>query len=135
LCFYFQLVSKFTLVSKFIVLISRKFKTLFLKVVSILLICIAYMQGELNVFSMYIYIFIVWFVFTPLLMNWQKEGEEFREFIYACLFCMIIFLLMQKGKKNLIYASMLLFRLCISLHIYLFIAMHELRGSFYEAYL
>jgi len=34
-----------------------------------------------------------------------------------------------------IYAYMFLFSLCISLNIFMFIATHELRGSFYEAYL
>jgi len=34
-----------------------------------------------------------------------------------------------------IYVLYVLFTLCISLNIYLFIVMHELRGSFYEAYL
>jgi len=32
-----------------------------------------------------------------------------------------------------IYAYIVLFSLCILLNIYLFIVMHELRGSFYEA--
>ena len=52
-------------------------------------------------------------------MNWQK-GEKNLESLYMHVYI-------------LIYAYMFLFSLCISLNIYLFIAMHELRGSFYEA--
>ena len=47
----------------------------------------------------------------PFVDELTKRGEEFREFIYAFLYrC-----------------------LCILLNIYLFIVMHELRESFYEA--
>ena len=51
---------------------------------------------------------------------------------------------MQKGEKELsefmhvyflVYAYMFVFGLCISLNIFIFIAVHELRGSFYEAFL
>ena len=51
---------------------------------------------------------------------------------------------MQEGEKNLVdfYACLspylciyVCLVLCILLNILLFIAMHELRGSFYEAYL
>ena len=58
-----------------------------------------------------IYIFIIWFVFTPLLMIWQKGGEEFWSFIYACLFSCLMHIcfvyakmgevFMQKGEKYL----------------------------------
>ena len=46
---------------------------------------------------------------------YAKRGEVFGEFIYFYF---------------LIYAYIWLFGLCISLYINLFIAMHELRGSF-----
>ena len=91
-----------------------------------------------------IYIFIVWFVFASLLMIWQKGGERFWEFIYACLFsylCIYV-LFMQKGEKNLVGLCMFI---SLFMHIWLFcfmhfieyifmvIVMHELRGSFSEA--
>ena len=50
----------------------------------------------------------------PFVDELTKRGEEFRQFIYAYMF---------------------VFTLCMSLNNYLFIAMHELRESFYEAYL
>ena len=87
--------------------------------------CNASMQGELTshlssswmyIVYIYIYILIVWFIFAPLLMNWQKRGEVFGEFIYACLF---YFLVYTKRKKNLVSLCIyILFSLCISLNIF-----------------
>ena len=106
--------------------------------------CNVGMQGALRLFSswMYItYIFIACFSFAPLLMNWQKGGEVFGEIIYACLFMHVYFLIYAKRGKRIwwVYAYLflylciyVLFGLCISLNIFMFIAMHKLRGSFYE---
>ena len=83
-----------------------------------------------------IYIFIAWFVFAPLLMNWQKRGEGFWEFIYACLFsCLWIYVLFnaKRGKEfDEFYACLYIYVclvLCTSLNIFMFIVMHELRGA------
>ena len=112
-----------------------------------------------------IYLFIVWFAFTPSLMNWQKGGEIFCEFIYAYFSHLLVFI--QKGGEGfwvLIYTCFCIYMfwfltkrgrsiwcvyaclspylcihvclvLCPSLNILLFIVMHELRGSFYKAWL
>ena len=63
----------------------------------------------MNVYSIYTLLF--WFmpkrkkniiyvfsVCIPLLMNWQKGGEKFRIFIYACLFNLLSFTI---GIKNI----------------------------------
>jgi len=72
-------------------------------------------------------------------MNWQEGGEEFWEFLYACLFVFISHYLWKRGRRIwwvyfIIYAYMFVFMNFIE-YLYLFIIMHELRGSFYEAYL
>ena len=55
-------------------------------------------------------------------MNWQKGGEEFREFIYAYLIFVV-------------YAYIFVFSLSAFIeYIYIF-AMHEIRERFYETYL
>ena len=60
-----------------------------------------------------IYIFIACFSFAPLLMNWQKGGEVFEEFIYACLFHFLVYA--KRGRRIamhvyfLIYAYMFCF--------------------------
>ena len=109
---------------------------------------------------------ILFSVCTPLLMNWQKGGEKFGVFIYACLFYLLPFTIDIKiGIKSIFcwyqiffcwYQEHLVLYLLIGiksmfislvyqisclcifyvehlLHIFMFIAMHELRGSFYEA--
>ena len=123
-----------------------------------------------------IYIFIVWFDFTPLLMI-DKKGERNSEnnLEFICMFRKFICIFRKRGRMTLrllcmffrnrvytwlltidiIYACLLLplvlsiyvfvyakrekhsslMHVCIehSLHIFMFIALHELRGSFYEA--
>ena len=74
----------------------------------------------LGVFHVYrIYIFIVW-LSSPLCWWIDKKGEKNLESFYMHIYIFV-------------YAYMFVFTLCILLNIYLFIAMHELRGSFYEA--
>ena len=104
-----------------------------------------------------IYILLVWFDFAPLLMIDKKRENDF-EFIYAYLdiefMHVLYFMFIQKGgegfwkfiqKKERRFSGrrILDFRmflspclciyiclvLCTSLNIYLFIVMHELRGS------
>ena len=80
-----------------------------------------------------IYIFIVWFVFTPFLMI-DKKGERNSEndFEFICMFiftigiCIYVFVY-TKGEKH---SSLMHVYVEHSLHIFMFIAMHELRGSF-----
>ena len=95
------------------------------------------------------------FYFNPFVDDWQKRGEVF---VISLIYMHVFLLLLLKGEKYLclcIYVLVLqigenefeLFYawvaclspyICIhvyelSLHIYLFIEMHELRGSFFEA--
>ena len=93
---------------------------------------------------MYIAYISLWFdLFSPLFWWIDKKGEKFFESLYMHVY---FSLFMQNGEEEFsefiyaclifgIYAYMFVFALCISLNIYLFIIMHELRGSFYEAYL
>ena len=47
-------------------------------------------------------------------MNWQKGGEVFGEFIYACLFMHVYFLIYEKGGNEFGGASMkFIFNPCI----------------------
>ena len=119
----------------------------------------------MNVYRIYLYCLIC---FYPFFDDWQKGGEVFDEFIYACMnvsciflfytkrgrrilrvyICMFIFLfnaymfcLYKKGRSiGRVYLYLfphlyiyVVFGLSNSLNIFMFIAMHELRGSFYEA--
>ena len=64
-------------------------------------------------------------IFNPYLYNSMsfviiKKEEKNLEFIYTCLS---------------LFMHICLFSLCASLNIFIVFAMHELRGSFYEAYL
>ena len=98
-------------------------------------------------------IYLFCFYFNPFVDDWQKGGEVFE--IYACfpffihkggvvfMFMHICFIL-QIGEKefDLFYAWLACLSpyICIHVyvlhcHIYLFIVMHELRGSFFEALL
>jgi len=81
-----------------------------------------------------IYILIVWFVFATLLMIWQKGGEVFGEFIYACLF---YFLVYAKRKKNLMnlcmfisfYAYMFMFNLCAFIEYHYCLLLYMSKGG------
>ena len=66
-----------------------------------------------------IYIYLIYFFFTPLLLNWQKEGEELREFIHAC----IIFLFM-----HICFCLFNILFMCFIEYLFIF-AMHELKGE------
>ena len=92
-----------------------------------------FMHVSLTLF-MHIYICLILCIFYILCL--YKKGEKDFESLY------------KKGEKVLgeknfwfMHVSLTLFCificlvLCTSLNIYLFIVMHELRGSFYEAYL
>ena len=85
------------------------------------------MQGGVNLTSLLfmniyrIYIFIVWFVFTPF---WwlTKMGREIRRMflsLYACLFLQLVyaymFLFIQKGRSILHLCMFMLSIHCISL--------------------
>ena len=102
------------------------------------------------------------FIYAPLLMIWQKGGEKFRVLymhvyfisffytkrrrrilrIYICMFISIgirahMFCLYKKGRSIYVYFLIYAY-ICCLVYAYhwiflLFIAMHELRGSFYEA--
>ena len=102
---------------------------------------------------------IVFSVCTPLLMNWQKGGEKFGVFI--CMFVLLVtftigikigiksifYLLVSRGifccifwlvSRTCLFHWYQISCLCIfmfeySLHIFMFIVMHELKESFYEA--
>ena len=71
-------------------------------------------------------------------MIWQKGGEEFGD-LYMHVY--LISLFYTKRGRRILYvcffsyfiAYMCRFAYDHSLHIFMFIAMHELRGSFYEA--
>ena len=101
-----------------------------------------------------IYILIVWFIFRLFIDELTKRGRS----IWWVNICMFILFprLYKKGEKNLVSLCMFIFiiGICIyvfiyaegekhsllmhvyvehSLNIFIFIAMHELRGSFYEA--
>ena len=94
----------------------------------------------------------IWFIYACLL---TKRGRNIWWFIYACL--LHVYFILKKGEKDflyfiqkggegfwregfLIYACLspslciyICLVLCTSLNIYLFIVMHELWGSLYEA--
>ena len=86
---------------------------------------------------------VLFFTLTPLLMI-DKKGEKYFS-IYACFgkriyvhaYCFVL----QMGEKEFdVFYACLSPCICmhvykLSLHIYLFIVMHELRGSFFEALL
>ena len=85
----------------------------------------------------WVYICMYACLFHFLVLYRKREKYLEWDFIYACLFFSIdirayMFCLCKKGRSIL--------QLCMyvyehSLHIFMFIAMHELRGSFYEAQL
>ena len=96
--------------------------------------CNACMQGGVNFMSLlfmnvyYIYILIVWFVFCPFVDDLTKKGRSIWR-VYICMF-ILFSRLCKKGEKNLVSLCIyVLFGLCISLNIFMFIAMHELSGS------
>ena len=81
------------------------------------------------------------FFLRPIVDELTKGGEVFGEFIYAYLLFISFPCLSKKGKRIWwVYACLfsylciyVLFDLCILLNIFMIIAMHELRGSFFEA--
>ena len=73
-----------------------------------------------------IYIFIACFSFAPLLMNWQKGGEEFGEFYMHVYF---ISLFMQKGEEELLCMFISLF-----LHICVVLFMHFIEYLYVYCY-
>ena len=89
--------------------------------------------------SLFMHIYIVWFVFLPLCWWIDKKGKKYLENLYMHVYFISLF--MQKGEKEFgefIYVYLciyVLFGLCTLLNIFMFIVMHELWGSFYEAYL
>ena len=58
-----------------------------------------------------IYIFIACISFSPLLINWQKGGEVFGDFIYACLFYFLVYA--KRGKRIWNFVSLCIY-VCIS---------------------
>ena len=96
---------------------------------------------------------LIWVYFEPFVDEWQKGGEVFEMYMHVFL------TLLLKGRRIYVYAYMFCFAnrrkrvwlvLCllaclspyICIHVYvlhcyilLFIVMHELRGSFFEALL
>ena len=105
--------------------------------------CISFCLFSIGIINWYhnvsIYNFIVWFVFAPLLMNWQKAEKVFGV-LYMHMFILLP-RLCKKGEKNLVNLCIFISfyeYMCCLVYAYhwislLFIAMHELRGSFYEA--
>ena len=89
------------------------------------------------------YIFIVCFVVHPFVDDLTKRGRRIlRVYIWMFVFLAYayMFCLCKMGRRIWVYACLSPFvciHVCLiqdlSLYIYLFIAMHELRGSFYEA--
>ena len=104
--------------------------------------CNACMQWELTLclsLSMYIaYISLLLVFLSPLCWWIDKKGEKYFESLYMHVY---FFVYAKRGKRIWwVYACLfpylciyVLFGLCISLNIFMFIAMYELRGSFYEA--
>ena len=95
--------------------------------------------------------YLIWFYFDPFIDDWQKEGEVFE---YICMFSLlkgekylssllvmhIWFGLQMYGDKIYDYLACCIYIHCIHIyvlycHIHLFMSMHELRGSFFEALL
>ena len=90
----------------------------------------------------HIYILIVWFIFAPLLMIWQKGGEVFDlymhvywqkegeifEDLYIHVYCFI-----NKKEENIFWEKNSWFMhvsLTLFMHIYLFSFMHFIAISF-----
>ena len=112
------------------------------------------MQGELTLRLssswMYIaYISLLFDLFSPLCWwfdkKWEKNFESLFESLYMhvyFLFNAYMFCLCKKGRSIWKVSLCLfphlwiymLFVLCTSWNIFMFIVMHELRGSIYEAY-
>ena len=78
-------------------------------------------------FFIYMHVYFISLFYT-------KRGEAFWEFIYACLFFQLVsvHICFVHAKSILHLCIYVLFVLCIHWISLLFIAMLELRGSFYE---
>ena len=87
------------------------------------------------------YNFNVLICFRPFVDELTKRGRSILR-VYICMFCFSLYMHVlfscscKKGRRFwwvyfVVYAYIFLFSLYTLLNIYLFIAMHELRGSFY----
>ena len=96
---------------------------------------------------MYIaYISLLLICFSPFFDDWQKGREWFWVYMHILSLCLykmgrrILKVYSKRGRRFLIcmflspcFCIYICLVLCTSLNIYLFIVMHELKGSFYEA--